>query len=240
MRKFTAHILLLAALAAGVVSCGRKGRVIPRHKMAELYVKMLLADQWVKNDSKAMDIADTTLFYEPILAEAGYTKMDYVASVNRYMSEPEDFGKIFSEVSDILKEHIDGIKAARRNRDYADSLRRARAALPIRRPGLLKDMLADSVRRDTVSVIVDSTGMLVLERIMPDTTFYGPRYVLKSFADSLKQAEDSLKTETPGVAGKGPERKPDQELVGGIPLPAPAAVAAKHRLLPENAMKILE
>ena len=62
---------------------------------------MLLADQQVRYDAdpNMSLIADTTLFYEPILEEYGYTKADYVKSVGKYMEDPEKFADIFKAVS---------------------------------------------------------------------------------------------------------------------------------------------
>lgn len=196
------HFFLIFAVAAVMLSCVGGERVIPPHKMAKIYVKMLLADQWVSDSKEAMDMADTSLLYEPILADAGYTKMDYVKSVNHYMDEPKEFDKIFDEVSDILGKRISEIEAARKARDYADSIRQARWALDIKRPEPFGSMASDSVRRDTVSIKVDSSGILVWERIMPDTTYYGPKFVLKSYVDSLLCVRDSLAQKEDGVGDK--------------------------------------
>ena len=51
-------------------------------------------------------IADTTLFYEPILEEYGYTKADYVKSVGKYMEDPEKFADIFKESKKILDDQL--------------------------------------------------------------------------------------------------------------------------------------
>ena len=68
---------------------------------------MLLADQQVRYDAdpNMSLIADTTLFYEPILEEYGYTKADYVKSVGKYMEDPEKFADIFKESKKILDDH---------------------------------------------------------------------------------------------------------------------------------------
>lgn len=216
-----AHIFLTLIVCAVALSCVGGGRVIPPHKMAKLYVKMLLADQWVGGSKEAMDMADTSLLYEPILKDAGYTKMDYVRSVNHYMDEPKEFSKIFDEVNDILGKRIGELESAKKAREVSDSARRAKAALQFKRPEPFMSMMSDSVRRDTVSIKVDSAGILVWERIMPDTTFYGPRFVLKSYVDSLLSVRDSLARV--GEAGEAKSvaawKKDDRKKMEPAPIP---------------------
>lgn len=215
------HIFLMCAASAVALSCIGGDRVIPPHKMAKIYVKMLLADQWVGGSKETLDMADTSLLYEPILAEYGYDKMDYVRSVNHYMDEPKTFNKIFDEVSDVLLKRIQEIEAAQKARERADSVRKKRSALDIRLPEPLMSILADSVRRDTVSIKMDSTGVMVWERIMPDTTFYGPRFVLKSYVDSLLGVRDSLTLKEDAGAVKSPETGKQDEVRKAEPAPVP-------------------
>lgn len=187
------RILLVAVMLVAAVSCGNRGRVIPAHEFAKIYAKMLVADQWVVNDPARVRVADTTLFYAPILEEFGYTEKDYLKSVGHYMHDPESFGKIFKETKSILQARIDELTADERARMRADSIRLAIERSPFRRAPIFRDMDKDSVRIDTVSISIDTNGILVWERILPDTIYKGPVYILKSYLDSLATASDSLK-----------------------------------------------
>ncbi len=187
------RILLISVMLVVAVSCGTRSRVIPAHKFAKIYAKMLVADQWVVNESGRMRVADTSLFYVPILEEFGYTEKDYLKSVEYYMHDPESFGKIFKETKSILQARIDELTADERAKMRADSIRQAIENSAFRRAPIFRDMDKDSVRIDTVSISLDTNGILVWERILPDTIYKGPAYVLKSYLDSLAAVSDSLK-----------------------------------------------
>jgi len=96
--------LLFLGLAAFLFAgCSqRKGRVIPRAKMADIYYDMFVADQWLSDHSGARKTADTTLFYEPIFKAHGYTFKDFDRSVSHYLSDPERFSKVLKKVADRL------------------------------------------------------------------------------------------------------------------------------------------
>ena len=188
------HIGLLLAVMVMAFSCGRQGRVIPAHKFAKIYAKMLVADQWVRGDSHLAAIADTTLFYEPILEEFGYTEKDYVVSVGHYMEDPESFGKIFKEVKEILDKRISELTADERAVHRADSIRAAIAGKNFLRAPVFMDTYMDSVRHDTVSISIDTIGMYVWARILPDTLYSGPVFALRHELDSIPHTADTVKT----------------------------------------------
>ena len=208
--------------AVAVFSCGRQGRVIPERKFARIYAKMLVADQWVRNDDNLSRIADTTLFYEPILEEFGYTSRDYVRSVGHYMEDPETFGKVFKNVKEILDEHIAELTADERRAHRADSIRRAIEKMDFLRAPIYMymNMERDSVRHDTVAVSIDSVGVYFWERLLPDTLYSGPSFTLKRDLDSLAAVVDSVAVE------KKPE--PDTVAIKSSPL------KNKRILLPER------
>ena len=154
-------------------------------------------------------IADTTLFYEPILEEYGYTKADYVKSVGKYMEDPEKFADIFKESKKILDDHIFELTAEKRRVAKQDSLARVYASMTFLRPPIYRDIARDSIRLDTVSVELDSNGIFSWERIRPDTLYYGPRFVVKADVDSLQQAND-VAAEAKKPEGKKPEVKAEK------------------------------
>lgn len=190
--KALRHICLILAVMVMAFSCGNRGKVIPKHKLAAIYARMLVADQLVRNDSKLASVADTTLFYAPILAEFGYTEKDYVRSVGHYMEDPETFGNIFKEAKSILDERIQELTADERAARRADSIRNAIAGKVFLRAPLFMDMWKDSVRHDTVHVSIDTGGLYVWERILPDTLYRGPAFTLRHELDSAAAAVDSV------------------------------------------------
>ena len=185
------------------VSCGR-ARVIPRKTFSEVFARMLLADQQVRYDAdpNMSLIADTTLFYEPILEEYGYTKADYVKSVGKYMEDPEKFADIFKESKKILDDHIFELTAEKRRVAKQDSLARVYASMTFLRPPIYRDIARDSIRLDT-------NGIFSWGRIRPDTLYYGPRFVVKADVDSLQQAND-VAAEAKKPEGKKPEGKAEK------------------------------
>lgn len=191
MRKFLVISVLLSLV---LLSCNRGGKVIPKDDFAKIYARMLLVDQWVRENAPRQ--ADTCLVYAPVLAEFGYDRDDYIASVNYYMENPESFGKIFTKVEDILQKRIDELTYVERRRAYLDSLKAVIEAKDFRRVEIRLDRCRDSVRVDSVNVVMDSTGVYVWERVPLDTVYYGPVWYAAPkdtvSADSLAVAADSL------------------------------------------------
>ena len=103
MKKFLAYIAA-AVLALCLLSSCKEGKVIPRGTMSKIYAEMFLADQWLRDHPAARPVADTTLFYEPIFNKYGYRKIDYITSVDTYISDPEKFSKILKGSISILEE----------------------------------------------------------------------------------------------------------------------------------------
>lgn len=213
MKLLSRNIALLLAILTLACSCGRDGRVIPPHKLARIYADMLVADQMIRSDYSLTNVADTSLFYEPVLMDYGYTTKDYVKSVGHYMRDPESFGKIFKEAKDILTRHIDELTAEERARHMADSVKRAIEASDFKRAPIYRSGLRDSLRTDTVEISLDTSGMLVWKWFMSDTIFKGPVFTLKSELDSLRR-QDSLKVNAPKadvarkLAGERPKKLP--------------------------------
>lgn len=108
MGKRLCHILLLlVALLVLAPSCRRdRARVIPRGKMAKIYAEMFMTDQWIQATPRLRTIADTSLVYEPILEQYGYTSEDYQRSVDYYMDDPERFSRILRTTGEILDDRI--------------------------------------------------------------------------------------------------------------------------------------
>ncbi len=106
--KLAGHILLLLSLCLSLAACGgREGKVIPEKKMAMLYADMFLADQWLKENKPARQVADTTLFFDPIFEKYGYTFADYEKSIEYYSGETEVLSRIVDSASAMLKRQAD-------------------------------------------------------------------------------------------------------------------------------------
>ena len=107
MMKLWKYILPLMAVVV-FASCSSKdeAEVIPRNKLADIYVEMFMMDQWISSTPGMRMIADTSLVYEPILQKYGYDKFDYIHSVDFYMNDPERFSRILRSSMDKLDNRI--------------------------------------------------------------------------------------------------------------------------------------
>ena len=95
------RLYMAVALAVLAVSC--KGpRTIPRDKLSDIYHDMVLQDQQIRNLPSLKRLADTSLVYEGIFREYGYTSEDYIYTVGKYIREPDKFAKIFEKTADRL------------------------------------------------------------------------------------------------------------------------------------------
>lgn len=111
MKLRFSHISIFAVLISFLLGCSSSDtKIIPRGKMAEIYVEMLLADQWLAENSKYRVQADTSLVYEPIFNKYGYTSDDYRASVTHYMRDPERYSRILRKTVNILDDRVDLLK----------------------------------------------------------------------------------------------------------------------------------
>ena len=126
MKRSLQILLVLAAVVVMGVSCGHKARVIPARKMQAIYEDMLLADQWLYDNPDKRAEADTSWFYEPVFKKYGYTREDYLKSVDYYLNDPERFADMMDKVrADLDKEGTSMQKELSREsevRRKADSL----------------------------------------------------------------------------------------------------------------------
>ena len=91
--------------------------MIPRAKMADIYVEMFMLDQWISDTPGMRMIADTSLVYQPILEKYGYDKLDYIHSVDFYMNDPERFSRILRSCMDKLDKRIDNLKKLQKEQE---------------------------------------------------------------------------------------------------------------------------
>lgn len=96
------RLYMAVALALLAVSC--KGpRTIPRDKLSDIFHDMFLQDQQIRSTSSLRKLADTSLVYEGIFREYGYTTDDYIHTVGKYIREPDKFAKVFAKTADRLE-----------------------------------------------------------------------------------------------------------------------------------------
>ena len=173
MKHTVGKILAIAFLLVLALSCARTGRVIPEEKFSDIYAEMLLADQWISSNLKARRVADTTLFYAPILEKYGYDVLDYDASVRHYMKKPADFAAILDKSSMKLTAYANRLQAV-------EDEMKSRYKLPAYKSvDFFKDTIL-VIRLDTVSVTVPPSDSALVSpaidstsnNIQIDTTHY--------------------------------------------------------------------
>lgn len=121
MMKLWKYILpLMAAVVFASCSSKDEAEVIPRAKLADIYVEMFMTDQWISDTPGMRLIADTSLVYEPILEKYGYDKLDYIHSVDFYMNDPERFARILRSSMDKLDKRIAHLLKVKRQQELAD------------------------------------------------------------------------------------------------------------------------
>lgn len=123
MMKLWKYILpLIAAVIFASCSSKDEAEVIPRAKLADIYVDMFIIDQWISDTPGMRLIADTSLVYEPILEKYGYDKLDYIHSVDFYMNDPERFARILRSSMDKLDKRIVHLQKMKKLQERADEV----------------------------------------------------------------------------------------------------------------------
>ena len=122
MIRFWKYILpLMAVLFFASCSSDDEVEIIPRKKMADIYMEMFMTDQWISDTPGMRMIADTSLVYEPILERYGYNKLDYIHSVDFYMNDPERFARILRSCMDNLDKRIASLEKMRRRQELEEA-----------------------------------------------------------------------------------------------------------------------
>lgn len=110
MRRLVSTLAVAMVISLMVVSCGRKGRVIPPSKFAHIYADMFFVDQWVSQDHNNRRQTDTLWFYEPIFEKYGYNREDYFVSVEHYLKDPSEYSAILEDARDILSASAEALR----------------------------------------------------------------------------------------------------------------------------------
>ena len=238
MKRFPAYLVVLAlAVGLSLASCGKKERVIPREKMAEIYAEMYVLDQWLDENRPLRREADTSLVYAPVLDEYGYTYDDYLNSVSVYMKDPTRYSRILRRTSEILGSRLTELKAEKKAQE--DALKESRRLDSLRNLIRLNvDSLMNSMVRtapsDSLVTALDSLGFVDFRFVQTsDTTYDGPAMVIRR--DSLAVAADSLTVLTDTLPKK---KNPQNTAIGGtkseVTGKESGTVSVKTDLIPES------
>lgn len=209
MRAAVRYIMFAAVVAVMSVSCGRRGKVIPRNEMAEIYAEMFVLDQKISRESDIRRMADTLLVYEPVFRSHGYTSDDYRRSMEHYIKDPDRYVRILKRTVEILETRR---KELRAEKARLESLSQSKAVTESFRPekicflsGLAnRDLLVS----DGLVFYIDSTGGSFDFDVQKgyDTLYVGPRIEIPA---ETAEVSDSLSV--PGPAPEGLPEKADQE-----------------------------
>lgn len=192
MRRIS--VLCLTAVAAVLllcVSCGKRAKVIPRGKMAEIYAEMFIMDQWISSDIKSRRMADTTLVYESIFEKYGYTADDYRHSMSVYIDDPDRYARILRNSSVIIEDKIKELKKKKEHLRSLSEIKAATEAFIPERIYFLSGMAnRDLLTVDSLSFYIDSTGGEFMFDVQKgyDTLYVGPVMDIVS-ADSLSMTD---------------------------------------------------
>ena len=191
MKLKAAHIALAALLLLLLLpACGRRGRIIPAGKMAEIYVDMFLADQWVSDNYGTRKTADTSDFYGPIFKAHGYNFKDYDRSVSHYLENPDNYSRMLDKSAEILEKRIKALKTEDERREKVKELERYLRDNLLPRVNFEQD---DSLlwRPDTLAATADSLAVAA-DSLMVAVDSLAATDSLVATADSLVIAADSV------------------------------------------------
>lgn len=233
MKRFPAYLVVLAlAVGLSLASCGKKERVIPREKMAEIYAEMYVLDQWLDENRSLRREADTSLVYAPVLDKYGYTYDDYLNSVNVYMKDPTRYSRILRRTSEILGSRLTELKAEKKAQE--DALKESRRLDSLRNLIHLNvDSLMNTMVRtapsDSLVTAFDSLGFVDFRFVQTsDTTYDGPAMVIRR--DSLAVTSDSLTVLTDTL----PEKAEVDGTKSEVTRKESGTVSVKTDLIPES------
>ena len=233
MKRFPAYLVVLAlAVGLSLASCGKKERVIPKEKMAEIYAEMYVLDQWLDDNRSLRREADTSLVYAPVLDKYGYTYDDYLNSVDVYMKDPTRYSRILRRTSEILGSRLTELKAEKKAQE--DALKESRRLDSLRNLIHLNvDSLMNSMVRtapsDSLVTAFDSLGFVDFRFVQKsDTTYDGPAMVIR--IDSLAVAADSLTVLTDTL----PEKAEVDGTKSEVTRKESGTVSVKTDLIPES------
>jgi hypothetical protein len=212
-----------------MVSC-RGPRIIPKDTLTDIYVDMLMADQFVREENISRKQLDTMLVYEAVFNKYGYDTDDYLNSVRYYLKDPERYAKVFEDVAKRLQGEVDALEKIIEHREW---LQRMGAKRP-----QIDSILAPFSKENVY---------LGLARVARDTSRYPAWFRLVAVhedtlmipLDSLKARKDTVEAKSPVMDDKSGKPK-NPVIIQETRSPVPVRVTSKPRIDKEEIKEVLE
>ena len=230
MKRFL-HIVLVLLVA---VAC-RGPRVIPKDTLTDIYVDMLMADQYVREENIQRKQLDTSLVYEAVFNKYGYDTDDYLNSVRFYLKDPERFAKIFEDVAKRLEGEVNALDKIIEHQDWvAEKMGAKRPQID----SILSPFSKENVYVGLARVARDTSRYPAWFRLVAaheDTLMISVDSLkaMKARKDSLEAVKDTLSVAKDTLAAEAPE-SPEQPAV------EPPKEKLRPRQIPERPVKELE
>lgn len=226
MKRYLHIVLVLLVMA----SC-RGPRVIPKDTLTDIYVDMLMADQFVREENISRKQLDTMLVYEAVFNKYGYDTDDYLNSVRYYLKDPERYAKVFEDVAKRLQGEVDALEKIIEHQEW---LRR----LGEKRPQI--DSILAPFSKENV--------FLGLARVARDTSRYPAWFRLVAVhedtlmipLDSLKARKDTVERNRPVMDDESEEPKNNPFIIQETRSQVPVRVTSKPRIDKEEIKEVLE
>ena len=212
-----------------MVSC-RGPRVIPKDTLTDIYVDMLMADQFVREENISRKQLDTMLVYEAVFNKYGYDTDDYLNSVRYYLKDPERYAKVFEDVAKRLQGEVDALEKIIEHQEW------------LRRMGEKRPQI-DSI----LAPFSKENVYLGLARVARDTSRYPAWFRLVAVhedtlmipLDSLKARKDTMEAKSPVMDDKsGKPKRP--VIIQETRSQVPVRVTSKPRIEKEEIKEVLE
>jgi len=200
MKLRLSHIIFAAVAAVALMSACRheEARIIPRSTMSKIYADMLMTDQWISANRGTNRQADTSLVYEPIFNEYGYTSDDFRASRAYYLKDAERYSRILKKTSEMLIKRQKELKA---QKEILDAIRNReenmKAYIPEKIYSLSGMYDKETFVEADIKFYVDTTGSpWTFDPIKDiDTLYTGPMLVIPEPKVEGEEEEESEETE---------------------------------------------
>ena len=204
-----------------MASC-RGPRVIPKDTLTDIYVDMLMADQFVREENISRKQLDTMLVYEAVFNKYGYDTDDYLNSVRYYLKDPERYAKVFEDVAKRLQGEVDALEKIIEHQEWLKRMGEKRPQI---------DSILAPFSKENV--------YLGLARVARDTSRYPAWFrLVAAHEDTLMIPLDSLKASKDSVAVKDTTKLSAPESPAAKPVRNPEAAHKKgNKLRPRGVVK---
>ena len=223
-------IAAAAIAVTAAVSCNRT-EVIPRSEFSKIYADMMLADQWFRQNPGSRVMADTSLVYEAVLEKYGYDTDDYMASVRKYMRDPERFSRIMKNAADRLDKVATATAKAIEKRT-AEMTRKAETHSGLSK--VMQKFSPASVWHGATAIVVDENFEVFVVRKPSDTSFSGPEIIIckDTVVSGDNEPVDSVSAEAPALQDSVAVQKDTAVIKAEAPDGKPAGESRKLETRP--------